>query len=177
MVIGGFGGFVPVALIPFSMFLKGEYLVFAFLSIVLSSTKIFLSLMSVEIMIAVNRTVDMSHRGTMQGFCSLGGSIAKAAGPVFGGKYQFGTGTEMNMSWCIGLIFFTSSGIIGALVSFCYHSFLPRLGGVIIFVVLALIGFISTLAINFLDKDFYYHSCESESITSSESDASLTIQV
>mmetsp|Transcript_15319 Transcript_15319/g.22603 ORF Transcript_15319/g.22603 Transcript_15319/m.22603 type:complete len:150 (-) Transcript_15319:55-504(-) len=149
MVIGGFGGFVPVALIPFSMFLKGEYLVFAFLSIVLSSTKIFLSLMSVEIMIAVNRTVDMSHRGTMQGFCSLGGSIAKAAGPVFG----------------------------GALVSFCYHSFLPRLGGVIIFVVLALIGFISTLAINFLDKDFYYHSCESESITSSESDASLTIQV
>lgn len=93
MFIGGVGGFVPVALIPFSMFLKGEYLVFAFLSIVLSSTKIFLSLMSVEIMIAVNRTVDISHRGTMQGFCSLGGSIAKAAGPVFGGKYIQDTDT------------------------------------------------------------------------------------
>jgi len=116
------------------MFLKGEYLDFAFLSILLSSTKIFLSLMSVEIMIAVNRTVDMSHRGTMQGFCSLGGSIAKAAGPVFG----------------------------GALVSFCYHFFLPRLGGIIIFIVLAIIGFLATLSINYLDKDFISNHFMSE---------------
>lgn len=66
--------------------------------------------------VALNRTVLPSHRGAMNGLVALGGSVARAVGPVFS----------------------------GALVSFSFSSGLvpPQVGAFIMFAVIGLLGLI-----------------------------------
>ena len=68
--------------------------------------------------VALNRTVLPSHRGAMNGLVALGGSVARAIGPIFS----------------------------GALITFCLSSSFipPRIGAFILFAVIGMLG--STVA-------------------------------
>jgi len=57
----------------------------AFLSAVYGVIRSFSSVLFSTITMTTNRTVPADQRATMNGLCMLGGSLAKAIGPLFGG--------------------------------------------------------------------------------------------
>jgi MFS family permease len=77
--------------------------------------------------VALNRTVLPSHRGAMNGFVALGGSAARAVGPVFS----------------------------GALVAFSFSSgvFTPYVGAFILFAVIGLLGSMVAALAYFIVRD------------------------
>lgn len=79
--------------------------------------------------VALNRTVLPSHRGAMNGLVALGGSAARAVGPIFS----------------------------GALITVCLSSSLipPRIGAIMLFVVIGILGSIVASLTYFilLDED------------------------
>ena len=56
-----------------------------FLSILIAIYRVLFMAFLSSLMVGMNRTVIPAHRGTMNGFCTLGGSITKAIGPSFAG--------------------------------------------------------------------------------------------
>ena len=86
---------------------------FIYLSLLLAACRIFGLVFFSSITIVTNRTVVPSHRGTMNGLSMLGGSFAKALGPVFAG----------------GLVGFSYSGV-----------FKPQIGSWFIFLVIGLLA-------------------------------------
>jgi len=83
---------------------------FLYLSLLLGFIRVFGLVFFSSITIATNRTVIASHRGTMNGLSMLGGSVAKALGPIAAG-------------WLVS--FGISSG-----------TFAPRVGAAMVFVVI-----------------------------------------
>ena len=68
---------------------------------------------SASLTVALNRTVLPSHRGTMNGLVSLGGSVARAAGPTFAGAlvaFSFASGV---LAPQVGAVFVF--GVLGGL--------------------------------------------------------------
>jgi len=72
----------------------------SFLCVLIAATKSFSSIMFSTITVATNRTVDtIDQRATLNGIASLGGSVAKACGPVFAGTlFSFLAGTTASGS-------------------------------------------------------------------------------
>lgn len=80
--------------------------------------------------VALNRTVLPSHRGAMNGFVALGGSAARALGPIF-------AGTLVTVSF--------SSSVV-----------LPQVGAFIMFTVIGLLGLmVAALTFIILHEDDY----------------------
>jgi len=82
--------FAPIALL-FNTTTTGSSITWAsflYLSLLLSFMRIFGLVFFASIAISVNRTVIQSHRGTMNGLCMLGGSIAKGLGPIVAGLFM-----------------------------------------------------------------------------------------
>lgn len=58
---------------------------FSFLSILLAVYRVFAVAYFTTLVVALNRTVVPSHRGTMNGLTTLGGNITKGVGPTLAG--------------------------------------------------------------------------------------------
>lgn len=92
--------------------------VLAVASVLMGALRVFGMVFASSLTVALNRTVLPSHRGTMNGFSSLGGSVARAIGPTFAGAlvaFSFSSGV-----WAphVGAFFmFGVLGGLGALVS------------------------------------------------------------
>ena len=124
-----------IFLIPISLLLNDNmsdgnwtWQTFAFLSVLLGVYRIFGLVFFSSVTVATNRTVHASHRATMNGLSMLGGSITKGLGPTFA----------------------------GVLVAFCASSgiFTPKVGAIIIFVVLGLVGcFTAAMSLCMLQDD------------------------
>mmetsp|Transcript_11477 Transcript_11477/g.31733 ORF Transcript_11477/g.31733 Transcript_11477/m.31733 type:complete len:653 (+) Transcript_11477:2196-4154(+) len=99
----------------------------AYLAVLIALFRVFFMAFLSSVMVAMNRTVIPSHRGTMNGFCTLGGSVTKTIGPSFAGLL---------------VAFSLSSGF-----------FPPAVGAVVLFLVLAGVGVMVTLAALFLLKE------------------------
>jgi MFS family permease len=68
--------------------------------------------------VALNRTVLPSHRGAMNGFVALGGSVARAVGPVFSGAlvaFSFSSGVVPPQVGAF--IMFAVIGFLGLMVA------------------------------------------------------------
>lgn len=85
---------VPLcALIPLSVWLNRDssgydeinWTAFTFLAIVMGLSRVFMLTFFSGITVAINRLVEPSHRATLNGLNTLGGSIAKGIGPTFAG--------------------------------------------------------------------------------------------
>lgn len=117
-----------VALLPISLWLNkgssGEdtltWQAFTFLSIILAIYRVFSLSFFSSMAVAMNRTVLPSHRGTMNGLSTVGGSIAKGLGPIFAG---------------VLVAFSFSSGV-----------FAPHVGAVFMWVVMSGLGCVATVA-------------------------------
>ena len=91
-----------VATIPISLYLNRGMAddsmtsgTFAFLVIVMAAYRVFGLVFFSSLIVATNRTVLPTHRGSMNGLSALGGSIAKGAGPAFAGllvAFSFSSG-------------------------------------------------------------------------------------
>ena len=92
---------------------------FIYLAILLAACRVFGLVFFSSITIATNRTVIPAHRGTMNGMSMLGGSFAKAFGPMFAG-------------WLTAVAI--SSG-----------AFPPKVGAALVFVVISLFGIITAI--------------------------------
>lgn len=81
------GVFIPLSLITNANAPPGtlSLVTLTFLSVVYASVRSFSSVVFSTITMATNRTVPSHHRATMNGLSMLGGSLAKAIGPLFGG--------------------------------------------------------------------------------------------
>jgi MFS family permease len=92
---------------------------FIYLAILLAACRVFGLVFFSSITIATNRTVIPSHRGTMNGMSMLGGSFAKALGPMFAG-------------WLTAVAI--SSGM-----------FPPKVGASLVFAAISMFGMISAV--------------------------------
>jgi MFS family permease len=134
MRIGALLGSPIVALVPISLYLnRGQpdddltWSAFGFLSILMAVYRIFGLAFFSSIIVATNRTVSPSHRGTMNGLAGLGGSVAKGIGPTFAG---------------VLVAFSLSSGV-----------FTPEVGAIFMFLVIGILGSLGTAAVYFLLHD------------------------
>ena len=94
-----------------------------YLTILLSLSRLFSFTFMSSLIVSMNRSVtNHSHRGTMNGFCTMGGSIAKAMGPSFAG---------LLVAFCL------SSNVVSV----------PIVGAMIMFVVLSILGGITALGV------------------------------
>jgi len=116
-----------VALIPISLYLNRGMVddemtsgTFAFLAIIMATYRVFGLVFFSSLMVATNRTVLPTHRGTMNGLSTLGGSIMKGVGPTFA----------------------------GLLVSFCFSSgvFPPHVGAVFMWLVIGAMGCLCSIS-------------------------------
>lgn len=93
-----------------------------FLSVLLALCRIFGLVFFSSLTVALNRTVLPTHRGTMNGLSTLGGSVAKALGPTFAGAlvtFSFSSGI---FSPHVGAIFvWLVIGGLGAVVAILSH--------------------------------------------------------
>jgi len=119
MRIGAFCSVPFACLIPLSVITNKDvpegtlaFSTFFLLSLVYAIVRVFSLLVFSTLTMTTNRTVSAYHRGTMQGLSMLGGSVAKACGPTFGG------------------ILFSSS----------VRHFPPPLGSVVVFSIFSLLG-------------------------------------
>ncbi|CAB9497580.1 ZINC INDUCED FACILITATOR [Seminavis robusta] len=130
--IGCTVGFLPVLFIPLSLGLNKspygygtqepdgistttalQWSTFLFLMIIMAVSKVFCCMFFSSVSIALNKTVDATQRAALNGLATLGGSIAKGAGPI----------------------------VAGVLVSVSYSSISPPCyGSVVIFTTVALLG-------------------------------------
>jgi len=81
------GCFIPISLIMNKGAPDGTLAITAlvFLSVLYAVIRVFSSVVFSTLTMATNRTVPAHHRATMNGLSMLGGSFAKALGPLFGG--------------------------------------------------------------------------------------------
>jgi len=132
--IGCLVGIMPIILIPLSMLWKEDkveggdvenneygdkhlnWKIYTFLVLVLGISKIFCCLFFASVSVAMNQSVPLSSRGTMNGIATLMGSLGKGLGPTFSG-------------WLVA--FCISSGVGGLK---------PRVGSVLIFVTIFVLG-------------------------------------
>ena len=85
--------FPIVALCPVSLWLNRDqpgydnlsWETFSYLSILFAAYRVMAIAFFTTLMVAMNRSVAPSHRGTMNGLATLGGSITKGIGPTFTG--------------------------------------------------------------------------------------------
>ena len=130
-----------LALVPISRLLNGNnassdiddssgitWSAYIYLVVLLSSYRIFSMVFFSSIAVATNRTVVPSHRGTMNGLSTLGGSVSKGLAPTFAGLL---------------VAFSVSSG------------FIPRdIGGFLIFGFIGMMGLITVImSFNMLGED------------------------
>ena len=133
-----------LALVPISRLLNGNkatddiddssstssitWSAYIYLVVLLSSYRIFSMVFFSSIAVATNRTVVPSHRGTMNGLSTLGGSVSKGLAPTFAGLL---------------VAFSVSSG------------FIPRdIGGFVIFGFIGMMGLITVImSFNMLGDD------------------------
>lgn len=134
MRVGALLGGPIVVLIPISLYLNRNqpddvlaWAAFAFLSILMAVYRIFALALFSSLIVATNRTVAPSHRGTMNGLAGLGGSVAKGVGPAFAG---------------ILVAFSLSSGVLT-----------PVAGAVFMFVVIGVLAALGLLAVYVLLRD------------------------
>jgi MFS family permease len=87
-------------------------------SVLMAAYRVFSLAFFSSLTVALNRTVLPSHRGTMNGLTTLGGSVAKALGPMFAGAlvaFSFSSGV---FAPHVGAVFmFFLIGGLGVLVS------------------------------------------------------------
>jgi len=94
---------IPVAcLVPLSLWTNSDAMVgqltwstVIYLSVVYATIRVFSSVAFSTLTMTTNRTVPNHHRATMNGLSMMGGSIAKACGPAFGGLF---------FSWSVGTL-------------------------------------------------------------------------
>jgi hypothetical protein len=98
-----------------------------FLSVVMAGYRIFTNIFFSSINVALNRTVPAAQRASMNGLSVLGGSLSKACGPTFAGFL---------VAFCL------SSGVVP-----------HKVGGALIFVVIAFLGVSVAFVTNFLLKE------------------------
>ena len=106
----------PAILFPFSLLLKG-WAALVFLSILMAVIMIFNSVFYANMTIVTNRTVEASHRATLNGLSSVGASVGRGCGPLFAGSL---------------VAFSMSSGIFPA-----------QYGSIVIYTVLAALGMVA----------------------------------
>jgi MFS family permease len=94
---------------------------FAYLCSILAVSRIIGSVYFSSIFIALNRTVPATHRATMNGLQTLGGSISKGLGPTFAGLL---------------VAFSVSNGLWS-----------PKVGGFVVWFVIGILGILNTLAV------------------------------
>lgn len=117
LVLGSILGIQPLLLIPLSLYMNNQVGLFLFLAVVMGMCKIFHSLSFICISLGINKTVPVSQRATMNGIQLMGGSLARACGPIVAGTLtslmfsstQFGSMS----SWIV----FSIVAILGWLVS------------------------------------------------------------
>lgn len=86
--IGCLVGFLPVFVIPLASWLlrlTGMIPAFLLLVTVMATSKIFSCVFFTSMAVALNKTVETQQRASLNGLASLGGSVAKAVGPVLAG--------------------------------------------------------------------------------------------
>ena len=88
--ISSFWGSMPVCLFPIALLLQkqpqyGEQLSFVFLGMLYSVFSVFHSIFCACVTIATNRTVEASHRATMNGVSTVGVSLGRGLAPLFAG--------------------------------------------------------------------------------------------
>ncbi len=99
-----------------------------FLSVVMAGYRILTNIFFSSITVATNRTVPAAQRASMNGLSMLGGSLSKACGPAFAGFL---------VAFCL------SSGVVP-----------QKIGGALIFVVIAFLGVSVAFVTTFLLKEF-----------------------
>jgi len=128
--IGSLCGNTAVVLIPFGVLINRYFppstsdsgrelsrAAYVYLVFVMATIKVFGSVFFSSMTIALNRTVPVSQRGTMNGISMMGGSVAKGLGPIFAGALvAFSLSGGVFQSGAIGgwVIF----GVLGLLASF-----------------------------------------------------------
>lgn len=85
LVYASFLSNVPVILFPLALLFHG-WATFAFLSILMAVLMIFNSVFYANMTIVTNRTVEASHRATLNGLSSVGASVGRGCGPLFAGS-------------------------------------------------------------------------------------------
>ena len=117
LVIGSVLGVQPLLLLPFSLFMKNKLIMYLFLALVMGGCKVFHSLFFTCISLGINKTVPASQRATMNGIQLMGGSVARACGPI----------------------------VAGTLTSFAFSApQLGSMGSLVVFIIICLIGWIVT---------------------------------
>ena len=85
LVIGSILGIQPLLLMPLSLAMHNKACMFLFLALVMGACKVFHSLFFTCISLGINKTVPPSQRATMNGIQLMGGSLARACGPIVAG--------------------------------------------------------------------------------------------
>ena len=117
LVIGSVLGVQPLLLLPLSLFMNNKLFMYIFLALVMGGCKVFHSLFFTCISLGINKTVPASQRATMNGIQLMGGSLARAFGPI----------------------------VAGTLTSFAFSApQLGSMGSVVVFIIIGLIGWIVT---------------------------------
>lgn len=96
--------------------------VFAYLAIVLASTKVATLLFFSSISVAVNRSVPASQMATTNGLAMLGGSVAKSLGPLLAGWL-----VTQSVAWCGpsgSLLMYGVLGVLGASLTLACYAWL-----------------------------------------------------
>lgn len=138
MRLGALLANLPVALFPFALLIGNNHrsIQIMYLSTLMSIMMVFNSVFYACISIATIRTVDTSHRATLNGLSSLGASLGRGAGPIVAGwLVAFSMSPSMSSSDgedhdCDGLF------------DRFHHRLVPaKYGSIIVYSVLALLGY------------------------------------
>jgi MFS family permease len=118
LIIGSILGIQPLLLIPISLAIKNKLWLFVFLAAVMGICKVFHSLFFTCMSLAMNKTVPLSQRATMNGIQLMVGSLARSFGPIVaGGMATLSFSSKLPDLWGCVVAFLVVS-IIGWMITF-----------------------------------------------------------
>jgi MFS family permease len=117
LVVGSILGIQPLLLMPLSLLMHNKALLILFLALVMGACKVFHSLFFTCISLGINKTVPASQRATMNGIQLMGGSLARAFGPIVAGTLTSVAFSSSQLGSMGSLVVFAIVCIIGWVVT------------------------------------------------------------
>lgn len=117
LVLGSILGIQPLLLMPLSLLMHNKALMILFLALVMGACKVFHSLFFTCISLGINKTVPASQRATMNGIQLMGGSLARAFGPIVAGTLTSIAFSSSQLGSMGSLVVFAIICIIGWVVT------------------------------------------------------------
>jgi MFS family permease len=117
LVVGSILGIQPLFLIPISLLMPSRVAASIFLAVIMGVCKVFVSLYFTTISLPLNKSVPPSQRATMNGFQLMGGSLARACGPIVAGNLAGFCFSSPNLAHNGSIIVYSTIALVGWLVT------------------------------------------------------------